>query len=46
VVNSGHGERRPPGVFRRRKPMQRLSLILIALASFVLATADIMPGWR
>jgi hypothetical protein len=26
--------------------MYRLSLIVVALASFVLACGDIMPGWR
>jgi len=26
--------------------MYRLSLIVVALASFVLACGDIMPGWK
>jgi len=26
--------------------MYRLSLAVVAVASFVLACADIMPGWR
>jgi hypothetical protein len=32
--------------FWRRKNMFRLSLVVVALASFVLACGDIMPGWK
>jgi hypothetical protein len=28
------------------RPMQRLLMLLGAIAAFVLATGDIMPGWK
>jgi hypothetical protein len=28
------------------RPMQRLLMLLTAIAAFALATADIMPGWK
>jgi len=32
--------------FLEEETMYRLSLAVVAVASFVLACADIMPGWR